>query len=459
VTTESTAQSVFFPDLISKPVVAAFDQAHSSSDGGALLLKAIDEKLGLSEQLAACLRDRRQAGKVRHGLSELVEQRLFAIALGYPDGNDCNDLADDPIHKMLVGRSPVHGDRLASQSTVSRFENAPETVELYRLVETIADAVLERHRRRLGRRAKVVTLDFDPTVDPTHGQQAFSFYHGHYRTHCFLPLVGTIQFNRESKQRILCSVLRPGDARAALGLVPLLERLLPKVQSMFPKARIRIRLDGGFGTPEVLDFLDELAGVEYVVGLANWAPLKTRAKKAQVEAKRAHRRTGRTTQVFGETAYQTKTTWPRPRRVIFKAEVVDYADREPRPNLRFVVTNMKRTPKGVYIWYCKRGDPENRIKELKEGLAMDRTSCSSFFANQFRVQLTVAAYVLLQELAQQARHTKYRDAQVTRLREKLLKLPAWIEESVRRVVVHLPASWPGERDWQRVAVAVGATPG
>ncbi|MCP4958730.1 MAG: IS1380 family transposase, partial [Actinomycetia bacterium] len=126
--------------MISKPVVAAFDQEHSSSDGGALLLKAIDEKLGLSEQLAECLRDDRQAGKVRHDLSELVQQRMFAIALGYPDGNDANELADDPIHKMLIGRNPVHGDRLASQSTVSRFENAPGTVELYRLVETIADA-------------------------------------------------------------------------------------------------------------------------------------------------------------------------------------------------------------------------------------------------------------------------------------------------------------------------------
>ena len=257
--TDSTAQTVSFPDLVSKPVVAAFDQEHSSTDGGALLLKAVDEQLGLSERLTDCLRDGRQVGKVRHGLSELVAQRLFAIALGYSDGNDANELADDPIHKMLVGRSPVHGDRLAPQSTVSRFENSPGAVELYRLVETIADAVLDRHRHRLGRRAKVVTLDFDPTVDPTHGQQAFSFYHGHYRTHCFLPLVGTIQFNRESKQRILCSVLRPGDARAALGLVPLLERLLPKVRSAFPKARIRIRLDGGFGTPEVLDFLDELS--------------------------------------------------------------------------------------------------------------------------------------------------------------------------------------------------------
>jgi hypothetical protein len=456
---DSSVHTVSFPDLVSKRIVCAFDQAHSSADGGALLLKAVDGQLGLSEKLAECLRDGRQAGKVRHGLSELVQQRLFAIALGHPDGNDANELAEDPIHKMLVGRSPVQGDRLASQSTVSRFENSPGFVELYRLVETIADAVLERHRRRLGRRAKVVTLDFDPTVDPTHGQQAFSFYHGHYRTHCFLPLVGTIQFNRESKQRILCSVLRPGDARAALGLVPLLERLLPKVRSAFPKARIRIRLDGGFGTPEVLDFLDELAGVEYVVGLANWAPLKRRAKRAEAEAKRAHRRTGRTTQIYGETDYQTKTTWPHPRRVVYKAEMVDYPGRDPRPNLRFVVTNMKRTPKGVYTWYCQRGDAENRIRELKEGLAMDRTSCSSFRANQFRVQLTVAAYVLFQELGYQARHTKYRDAQVTRLREKLLKLPAWVEETVRRVVVHLPASWVGENEWQRLSVAVGATPG
>jgi hypothetical protein len=450
---------VIFPGLISKPIVAAFDQEHSSSDGGALLLKAVDEQLGLSDKLAECLRDGRQAGKVRHGLGELLQQRLFAIALGYPDGNDAEELADDPIHKMLVGRAPVSGERLASQSTISRFENAPGDGELYQLVETIADAVLDRHRRRLGKRAQVVTLDFDPTVDPTHGQQAFSFYHGYYQTHCFLPMVGTIQFNRESKQRILCSILRPGNAKAALGLVALLERLLPKVRSAFPKARIRIRLDGGFGTPEVLDYLDELAGVEYVVGLANWAPLKKRAKQAQGEAKRAHKRTGRTTQIFGETSYQTKTTWPRPRRVIYKAEVVDYPDRAPRENLRFVVTNMKRTPKGVYHWYCQRGDAENRIKELKEGLAMDRTSCSSFRANQFRVQLTVAAYVLFQELGQQARHTKYRDAQVTRLRTSLLKVPAWIEESVRRVVVHLPTSWHGQSAWQRLSLAVGAHPG
>jgi hypothetical protein len=454
---EPTTQSVLFPNLISKPVVAAFDQAHSSSDGGGLLLKAVDARLQLSEKLADCLRDGRDAGKVQHELVEILRQRMFAIALGHPDCNDARVLADDPIHKMLVGRTPISGKRLASQSTLSRFENAVGTRELYRLAETLADTVIDRHRRRLGRKARTIFLDFDPTDDLTHGQQEFSFYHGHYGGHCFLPLIGTIQFNREKGQSLLCAVLRPGNAGAALGLVPILERLLEKVRAAFPKARIRVRLDGGFGNPTVLDSLDA-AGVEYVVGLANWAPLRKRAEKAQRLAMREYRRRGCTHQVFGETLFKTKTTWPHRRRVIYKAEVVDYPGRATRQNLRFVVTNFNLTPKRVYGEYCKRGDPENRIKELKHGLDLGRTSCSAFLANQLRVQITAAAYVLMQELARHAHHTELRDAQVTRLRDRLLKLPVWVEESVRRVVLHLPTTFLGQPEWQRIALRLGAIP-
>jgi len=451
---DSTTQSVLFPDVISKPVVAVFDQAHSSSDGGALLLKGIDEQLGLSEKLAACLRDGREPGKVRHAIAELFRQRMFAIAMGYPDCNDARVLAEDPMHKLLAGRAPVSGERLASQSTLSRFENGVGRVELYQMVEAIADIVIERHRKRLGRKAKTIILDFDPTDDPTHGQQEFSFYHGHYRTHCFLPLVGTIQFNGERNQSVLCSVLRPGNADAPLGLMPILDRLLPKIRTAFPKARLQLRLDGGFIAPEVLTYLDA-SGLEYAVGCSNWAPLKKRAKQAQREAMREYKRTGKTTQIFGETAYQTKTTWPHPRRVVFKAEVVDYPGRAPKNNLRFVVTNMKLTAQNVYRFYCGRGDPENRIKELKQGLEMGRTSCSSFLANQLRVQLTTAAYVLMQELSRKARHTNCRDAQVTRLRDELLKLPVWVEETVRRVVLHLPTQFLGQSGWRRIAFAAG----
>lgn len=384
---DHTTQSVLFPDLISKPVLAAFDQAHSSSDGGGLLLKAVDERLGLSAKLADCLRDDRDASRVQHGIEEILRQRLFAIALGHPDCNDAYVLADDP----------------------------------------------------------------------THGQQEFSFYHGHYGGHCFLPLIGTIQFNRERQQSLLCAVLRPGNAGAALGLVPILERLLEKIRAAFPRARIRVRLDGGFGIPQVLDFLDA-SGVEYVVGLANWPDLKKRARKAQRLAMREYERTGRTHQIFGETLFKTKRTWPYRRRVIYKAEVVGYPGREPRQNLRLVVTNFTMTPKRVYREYCKRGDPENRIKELKHGLGLGRTSCSSFLANQLRVQITAAAYVLMQELARQARHTALQGAQVTRLRDRLLRLPVWVEESVRRVVLHLPTSFLGQRDWLRIALRLGAVP-
>jgi len=454
---ESTTQSVLFPNLSSKPVVAKLDEAHSSSDGGALLLKAIDERLGLSKALAGCLRDSRQAGKVAHEKIELMRQRIFAIALGYPDGNDARELSDDPLHKLAVGRDPVHGEPLASQPTLSRFENAAGRADLFRMADALADAVIERHRRRLGRRCKRIVLDFDPTDDPTHGQQEFTFFHGYYDTYCYLPLIGTMAFNDEKEQYLICAMLRPGNSAAHVGLLAVLRRVLEKLWAAFPKARIRVRLDGGFGAPHVLDFLDE-NGVEYVVGLSATKPLKKRSRRLLGTARRLFRETGETVPVYGETLHKTKTTWPHKRRVIFKAEVVQLPGRKPKDNLRFVVTNLRSSPRHVYRIYTGRGDAENRIKELKNDLAMDRTSCSRFLANQLRVLLTAAAYVLMQELRLRARHTDCARAQVSTLRLRLLKLAAWVEVSVRRVVVHLPQSFPGRTAWLHIGASVGAVP-
>lgn len=454
---ESTTQSVFFPALFSKPVVAKLDEEHSSSDGGVLLLKAIDERLGLSKALAGCLRDSRQAGKVTHEKTELMRQRIFAIALGYPDGNDARELSDDPLHKLAMGRDPVHGGSLASQPTLSRFENGAGRVDLFRMADALADAVIERHRRRLGRRCKRITLDFDPTDDPTHGQQEFSFFHGYYDSYCYLPLIGTMAFNDEKEQYLICAMLRPGNSAAHRGLLAVLRRVLEKLWAAFPKARIRVRLDGGFGAPHVLDFLDENA-VEYIVGLSATKPLKKRSRRTLGTARRLFRETGETVPIYGETLHKTKTTWPHKWRVIFKAEVVQLPGREPKDNLRFVVTNLRSSPRHVYGIYTDRGDAENRIKELKNDLAMDRTSCSRFLANQLRVLLTAAAYVLMQELRLCARHTDCARAQVSTLRLRLLKLAAWVKVSVRRVVVHLPRSFPGRHAWMRVATRVGAIP-
>jgi hypothetical protein len=269
-----------------------------------------------------------------------------------------------------------------------------------------------------------------------------------------LPLIGTIQFNKEKKQYLLCSVLRPGNACAHDGFVGIAGRIIEQVRAMFPKARIIVRLDGGFGAPRVLDFLEDV-GVEFVVGLGNTKPLKRKAGKEMAEARRRFRATGATQQVYGETLHKTKTSWPHKRRVIFKTEVVVHPDRDPKNNMRFVVTNSKMTPKNVYKFYCQRGDAENRIKELKNDLAMDRTSCNRFLANQFRVLLTAAAYVLMQEVQMKARQSDCADAQVSTIRNRLLKLAVRVEVSVRRVVIHMEKQFPGQTAWQRVALASG----
>jgi hypothetical protein len=451
---KSTTQSVIFPTLFSKPVHVSFDESALSSDGGGLLLKAVDEELGLTGALASCLRDDRQAGKVTHSLQETLAQRVFGIALGHPDGNDADRLADDPIHKLMIGRDPIEGERLASQPTISRMENAVGRAELLQMSTALVQTVLRRQKRRLGGRAKKIILDFDPTDDPTHGQQQFTFFHGYYDTYCYLPLVGTIQFGKEKKQHLLCSVLRPGNSCAHAGFVAIASRIIDQVRSLFPKARVIVRLDGGFGAPKVLDFLEQV-GVEFVVGLANTKPLKRRAGKEMAQARRGFRATGITQQVYGETLFKTKTTWPHRRRVIFKTEVVVHPDRKPKNNMRFVVTNLKMTPKNVYKFYCQRGDAENRIKELKNDLAMDRTSCSRFLANQFRVLMTAAAYVLMQEIQMKARHSDCANAQVSTIRNRLLKLAARVEVSARRVVIHMAEQFPGMPAWWRVALASG----
>jgi len=234
VSDDSTTQCLLFPEIFRKPVVAQFDQRDGSSDGGALLLKAADGRLGLLDELTACLQNQRQAGKVDHSLRELVAQRVFSIACGYPDANDSARLARDPIHKLLLDRDPVEGNDLASQPTLSRFENGVGIKELYRMSEALARSVLRRHAKRRRRRAYRVTIDLDPTDDPTHGAQQLSFFNGHYDSWCYLPVMGFVSFNEEAEQYLCAAVLRPGNATAAVGAVGLLRRLVNMVRSYFP---------------------------------------------------------------------------------------------------------------------------------------------------------------------------------------------------------------------------------
>src|SRR5918994_1539321 len=247
---------------ISKPIVARFDQPHASSDGGALLLKVADDRLGLTWRLASALRDGRQPGKETHPLRDLLRQRVFGLACGYADCNDAARLVDDPIHKLLLERDPLEGAALGSQPTLSRFENAVGRADLYRLGSVLADTMLTYHRERLGDGVRLITIDLDATDDPTHGQQELVFFNGYYDTWCYLPLVATVTFNAEPMQFVVAALLRP----------------FTKLRALFPRARLRVRADAGFADAKLLAFL-EAAKVEYVLGLAGNRRLGKRVRR------------------------------------------------------------------------------------------------------------------------------------------------------------------------------------
>jgi len=456
---ETIPQSVLFPDLFNKPVIAIFDQPHASSDGGAVLLKAAERRYGVIGGFARALVDERQSGKVRHTLQDLLAQRIFGLACGYPDANDADRLADDPIHKLLLGRDPLTGAPLASQPTISRFENQVRVQELYAMGRELAASVIERHRRRLHGRARTITIDLDPTDDPTHGAQQLTFFNGHYDSWCYLPLLAFVTFNDEAEQYLCAAILRPGNAPATRGARGTLRRLIDMLRLAFPRARFLVRLDGGFATPELFDVLDAEPGLDYVVAMADNAVLTRCAESAMVEARARSEVSGQTEHVYTEVRYAAGT-WAHPRRVVIKAEVVRLPGRDPRDNPRFVVTTLRPSPRFVYEQvYCARGDIENRIKELHDGLQIGRMSCGRFWANQLRVLLTAAAYVLMQELRLRAARTACARAQVTTLRERLLKLGVHVVGSVRRLVLHLPTSTPFLDAWRHIALALGARTG
>ena len=458
-TPDTIPQTVLFPGLFNKPLFAQFHQEQASSDGGAILLKAAERTYGLVKALAGCLFDTRAPDKIRHTLADLFGQRIFGIACGHPDCNDAKRLADDPIHKLLLGRDPEAGEPLASQPTLSRFENAVNRCALYRLADELATRVIERHRRRLDGRARCITLDLDPTDDPTHGAQQYTLFNAYYDNWCYLPLLAFVTFDRESEQYLCAALLRHGKAVASEGTVGLLSRLLPLLRKAFPRARFLVRLDGGFASPAVFDFLEAQPRLKYVVAMAKNAVLERHAEPAMLVARARSWCSEQTEHVYTDTDEYQAGTWNHARRVVIKAEVVRLGDREPRDNPRFVVTNLRQTPRFIYEKvYCARGDVENRIKELK-ALQIDRTSCQDFSANQLRVLLTAAAYVLMQELRLCAAGTACARAQVPWLRDRLLKLGVQVVRSVRRIVLHLPRATPDLAAWQHIAFALGARAG
>ncbi len=451
---DRTRQTVLFEDTFRKPVHVAFAADALSSDGGVTLLSALDRRMGLTESLLSRVKDDRQQSKVSYSYGDLFRQRVFGLALGYSDGADANDLRRDPMMKLVTDRNPARGGDLASQSSISRFENALSARQVAEMGREFEEFVIRRLGRR-HRRARVVTLDFDSTVDPTHGQQQLSMFNGFYDTYCYLPLVGFVSIDGHPEQYLFHARLRPGTVRCHRGVIPVLRRAVALVRRSFSKARILVRMDAGFYHPRVLDVLEELR-VEYAVGMARNKALKALAEEWMAVSRSLAEHSEKTETEFGHCDYLPKS-WSRGRRVVVKAEVVCYPGREPKDNPRFVVTNRRRMlPGNLYKWYCGRGESENRIKELKNDLSLDRTSCSRFVANQFRVLMTAAAFALFQELRWQLRDTRAARSTVGRIRDMLLKVATRVVTSVRRVVCRFPTSMPWADVWRVAALRCGA---
>lgn len=453
---DSTRQSVFFDEGFSRPIVAAFDADGVTSDGGAVLLRAADRRLGLTTALAGCVADARDSERVVHSLAALIRQRVFSIALGYPQADAARRLRDDPAIGLAV-----HGDRrgavpLASQPTLSRLENAPTGRELLAMGDELLRSAVER-LARAERYPRRVVIDIDPTVDPAHGEQQGVLFNGFYDTHCYLPVLGFLSAEGRPGHHLFLARLRPGNATAWRATRRPLRAVIRAVRARFPKARILVRLDAAFGRGRLFDLLED-EGVEFVVGMTTNARLERFAAKALVRTHAATSLTGLESREYEEHRYKARG-WRRGRRLIVRAQAVAHPGREVAATARFVVTNLRGSIARVYETYCGRGDAENRIKELKLDLEADRTSCSRFCANQFRLLLAAAAYALMEVLRAGAAQTELAVAQVGTLRMALLRIGARVTTSVRRVVMRMAAAHPWAAAWRRVALSLGAATG
>jgi len=449
--TECNSQPIAFSSFGRRAVLADFAGGSITSDAGALLLREADRRLDLVGLLDAAIPDPRNQALITHQQSTMLRQRIFAIAMGYEDGNDHQQLRDDPLMQLVSERGIDPDQPLASPPTLCRLENR---VSRQALAE-IAKVFVEIFIKSFSSAPEELVLDFDATDDAVHGHQVNRFFHGYYDQYCFLPLYVFCGHH------LLVSYLRPANIDPATHTWAILSLLVKRLRQKWPDVKIIFRGDSGFCRWKMLRWC-ERHDVGYIVGLAKNNRLEPLAKAAMEQAKDLFEKTGdgKPQRVFTEFMYAAGT-WDQPRRVIAKAEYLGPPEGgKPKENFRFVVTNLTQDGSWLYEkFYCKRGDAENRIKEQQLGLFADRTSCHEFVPNQFRVMLSAAAYVLLQYLRQTVLvGTELAEAQVTTIRLKLLKIGGLVIRSARRIVLHLASGCPQQQLFRLIAARLFSTP-
>lgn len=431
--THCNSQPVAFSSLGRRSVLADFAGGTITSDAGALLLREADRRLGLTAKLDAAIPDPRNQSLITHTQLTMLRQRILAIALGYEDGNDHQSLREDPLMQLVTERG-IDGERpLASPPTLCRLENRVSRKTLAEVAKVFVETFIASHKAPPAE----LVLDFDATDDAVHGNQANRFFHGYYDSYCFLPLYVFCGHH------LLAAYLRPANIDAATHAWAILSLLVKRFRQVWPGVKIIFRGDSGFCRWKMLRWCDR-HDVHYLVGLAKNERLKAMAQPFMDQAKSRSEQTGEPQRVFADLTYAADT-WDRKRRGIAKAEYLPgRGGGDAKENFRFLVTNLPGDGQTLYEQtYCRRGDAENRIKEQQLGLFADRTSCHDFTANQFRVLLSAAAYVLLQHVRGHAlAGTDLAEAQVSTMRLKLLKIGGLVKRSARRIVLHLAGGYP-----------------
>ena len=467
---ECTPAQLCFEGLGRRRVEGRFDGGRLTTDGGLLLLREVDRRFRVTERLAGCFRDHRSAELIEHRLETLVAQRVLGLAAGYEDLNDHDRLRWDSALALASGCADVTGERrrrardrgqaLAGSSTLNRLElSVPETAAGDRYKRIAADPAamdallvalfLEAHPAPPGE----IVLDLDATDDPLHGNQEGRFFHGYYRSYCYLPLYITCG------DFVLCARLRPADIDAPEGSVAELQRIVAQIRAAWPATRILVRGDAGFCRDELMAWCED-EGLDYVFGLARNPRLQRWLAKALRKSRRRCAATGKASRRFRERGYRTRTSWSRKRRVVGKAEWLPGLRGN---NPRFVVTNLPPDQVGAQqlyeAVYCARGEMENRIKEAQLCLFADRTSTATMRANQLRLTFATFAGVLITLLRQVGLPgTALAGARADTIRARLLKVAARITVSRRRIRVAFTSVYPLQAVFAHVLAALRAPP-
>ena len=455
----SSPEQLCFPPVAGHTLRADFTGGALSSDFGPLLLRGVDRQIGLTERLAAAIHDKRHLSYIAHPLRDLLAQRIYQIASGYPDGNDANSLRHDPVFKLGIERLPLDTTQdLASAPTFSRLEHSVDRKDVYRLTTALVDQFIASYAEP----PAAIVLDLDHSDDPTHGQQEFTFYNHYYKSYCYLPLF----IFEGTSHALVTACLRPGTRPTGTENAMILARLLPYLRHRWPQTHILVRGDSHFATPEVIDVIANRRLTDFVFGLAGNAVLLRHAAPVLQEARRLQQQRTATARAYGqrlpassrlyEEFSYAAASWARPWRVVLKAEVMAAGD-----NPRFVVTSLAAPPPQMLYedLYCARGNCENDIKAVKCDLHSDRTSATTFLANSLRLLLSCAAYVLHHALrAHTLQHTALAHAQPSTLILTLFKVATQIKQYKDRILLHLPSSCPVKALLHRVTALLYVVP-